>query len=190
MREFFISYNHAERLWAEWIAWTLEEAGYSVFIQTWDFRTGGNFVLEMQQAVAKTKDTIIILSENYLESAYSQGEWASAFAIDPVGQQRSLIPIRVQDCQLTGLLASLIYLDLVGLSEEEAQRAILEVCSYRAKPIQKPQFPGSNNQLLKRQIKFPGIQSSASKYDLRSAAIGNFVDAGDAKIGGQISRKA
>ena len=30
MKDFFISYNQADRAWAEWIAWILEEAGYTV----------------------------------------------------------------------------------------------------------------------------------------------------------------
>ena len=30
MKHFFISYNSADRSWAEWIAWHLEEAGYEV----------------------------------------------------------------------------------------------------------------------------------------------------------------
>ncbi len=29
----FISYNRADKQWAEWIAWTLEEAGHTVSIQ-------------------------------------------------------------------------------------------------------------------------------------------------------------
>ncbi len=28
----------------------LEEAGHSVVVQAWDFRVGGNFVLDMQKA--------------------------------------------------------------------------------------------------------------------------------------------
>lgn len=47
MKDFFISYTGNDRPWAEWIAWVLEEAGYSVVIQAWDFRPGGNFVLDM-----------------------------------------------------------------------------------------------------------------------------------------------
>jgi TIR domain-containing protein len=33
MKDFFVSYTSADRSWAEWIAWRLEEAGYGVFIQ-------------------------------------------------------------------------------------------------------------------------------------------------------------
>lgn len=50
MKDFFISYNHADRAWAEWIAWQLEQVGFSVEIQAWDFRPGSNFVLEMDRA--------------------------------------------------------------------------------------------------------------------------------------------
>ncbi len=40
MRDFFISYNQADRRWAEWIGWQLEEQGWTVFLQLWDFRPG------------------------------------------------------------------------------------------------------------------------------------------------------
>jgi hypothetical protein len=36
-RDFFVSFNQADRAWATWIGWVLEEAGYSVFFQDWDF---------------------------------------------------------------------------------------------------------------------------------------------------------
>jgi hypothetical protein len=55
MKDFFVSYNRTDKQWAEWIAWTLEEAGYSVVIQAWDFRPGGNFVLDMQRAAAESQ---------------------------------------------------------------------------------------------------------------------------------------
>lgn len=42
MKDFFISYNSADRTWAEWIAWQLEEAGYTTVLQAWDFRPGSN----------------------------------------------------------------------------------------------------------------------------------------------------
>jgi hypothetical protein len=82
-KDFFISYNRADKQWAEWIAWTLEEAGYSVVVQAWDFRPGGNFVLDMRRATAESQTTIAVLSESYLKSSYTQPEWAAAFADDP-----------------------------------------------------------------------------------------------------------
>ena len=68
MKDFFISYNRQDKQWAEWLAWTLEEAKYTVVLQAWDFRPGGNFVLDMQRAMTETKQTIAVLSDNYLAS--------------------------------------------------------------------------------------------------------------------------
>jgi len=52
--DFFISYTGTDRPWAEWIAWQLEKTGgYSTVIQAWDLNAGGNFILEMHQAVKR-----------------------------------------------------------------------------------------------------------------------------------------
>jgi tetratricopeptide (TPR) repeat protein len=155
-KDFFVSYNKADRQWAEWIAWTLEESGYSVVIQAWDFRSGGNFVLEMQRATVEAQKTIAVLSEDYLNSAFTQPEWAAAFAQDPQGQKGTLIPVRVQPCKLSGLLAPFIYVDLLNLAAEDAQETLLKALEARAKPFQKPQFPGSADRVISTPAVFPG----------------------------------
>jgi len=84
-KDFFISYNQRDRSWAEWLAWTLEEADYSVIIDAWDFRPGGNFVLEMDKAAKQSHKTIAVLSDHYLQAVYTRSEWTTAFAKDPMG---------------------------------------------------------------------------------------------------------
>ena len=37
MADFFISYTHNDADWAEWIGYALEEAGFTVILQAWDF---------------------------------------------------------------------------------------------------------------------------------------------------------
>ncbi|MEM9447141.1 MAG: TIR domain-containing protein [Cyanobacteria bacterium P01_E01_bin.6] len=142
MRDFFISYNRFDKQWAEWIAWILEDAEYSVFIQAWDFRPGGNFVIDMQKAAAESKKTIAVLSETYLKSAYTQPEWAAAFVDDPSSLERKLIPVKVKECKPEGLLKPLVYVDLIGISKEKAKQRLLESLEDRVKPEQEPDFPG------------------------------------------------
>src|SRR4051794_10697752 len=113
--DFFVSYNRHDRDWAVWIATQLKRAGYSVVIQEWDFRPGGNFVLDIHHATERATRTIAVLSEAYLSSEYTQPEWAAAFARDPTGTKGALLPVRVRECQPTGLLATIVYVDLVGL---------------------------------------------------------------------------
>ena len=115
MTDFFVSYNRNDRKWAEWIAWMLEAADYSVVIEAWDFQPGGNFVSYMQRATTDANQTIAVLSQDYLDAEYTEPEWAAAFANDPKGRQRKLLPIRVGDCQPKGLLKSIVYVDCVGI---------------------------------------------------------------------------
>ena len=114
MKDFFISYNKADRAWAEWIAWTLEDAGYRTMLQAWDFRPGSNFVLDMQNATSEAERTIAVLSPDYLAARFPQPEWAAAFAPDPTGEKGKLVPVRVRDCDPAGLLPQINYIDLVG----------------------------------------------------------------------------
>ena len=86
MKDFFISYNSADRLWAEWIAWHLEEAGYTTVLQAWDFPPGANFVLEMHKATVEARRTIAVLSPDYLAAHFPQSEWAAALAKDSYEQ--------------------------------------------------------------------------------------------------------
>lgn len=96
-RDFFISYNKDDKSWAKWIAGTLEENGYTTCIQAWDFSPGNNFVLEMQKALKVCKRSIVVLSQSYLNSDYCLPEWAALFIKDPLGQKKSLIPVRVDE---------------------------------------------------------------------------------------------
>ncbi|HEX3529078.1 MAG TPA: toll/interleukin-1 receptor domain-containing protein [Thermoanaerobaculia bacterium] len=145
MKDFFVSFNSADKAWAEWIAWTLEDAGYQVVYQHWDFQPGGNFILKMQEATEGTRKTIAVLSDHYLQALYTQSEWAAAFVDDPRGDKRKLVPLRVAPCSPTGLLKSLIFADLVGLTQDEAKKAVLDAVKdgRPGKPATAPAFPGS-----------------------------------------------
>ena len=143
--DFFVSYNSADKAWAEWIAWILEERSYNVKIQAWDFLPGHNFVLEMDDAAAGCDRTIAVLSDDYLQAKYTHPEWAAAFKRDPQSQESRLIPIRVGECKPEGLLGQINYIDIVGKAEGDAERAIVEgiaaALKKRGKPETRPGFP-------------------------------------------------
>ena len=157
MKNFFISYNKADRAWAEWIAWQLEEAGYSVSIQAWDFRPGGNFVLGMQRAVAESQRTLAVLSPDYLASCFAAPEWAAAFAQDPTGEKGLLLPVRVRDCEPRGLLPQIVYIDLLNADESRAKTLLLAgLQRERAKPTRPPNFPTAR--VITERPSFPGAE--------------------------------
>jgi TIR domain/NB-ARC domain len=138
---FFVSYTGADRAWAEWIAWQLEQAGYRVIIQAWDFEPGDNFVDRMRDALEHADRTLALVSAAYLASPYCTDEWTGAFLHDPNGRNR-LLQARIEECELPRLLRAQIYIDLVGLPREQARaRLLAEVKRGRRKPATEPPFP-------------------------------------------------
>ena len=97
-KDFFISYTKADRDWAEWVAWELQEAGYTCIIQAWHFAPSQSFVQRMRQALVETRHLVAILSNEYLASEFAGAELDAALAADPRGLRAKLIPIRVKPC--------------------------------------------------------------------------------------------
>jgi tetratricopeptide (TPR) repeat protein len=141
--DFFVSYTGADQAWAEWIAEQLEAAGYSTVLQDWDFRPGRDFLHQMQQATSSADRTVAVLSPAYFGSRFAEAEWRATFAKDPTGELGLLVPVRVEDCQPPGLLATRVYVDLVGLDEEAAvARLRAGIQQGRARPPGRRTFPG------------------------------------------------
>src|SRR5262249_53688607 len=114
--DFFVSYTDADRDWAAWIAWTLEAAGFRVALQAWDMPVGLSWPAAMDRMVRRADRTVAVLSEAYVSSSqFGAVEWLAAFRRDPLGVDRRLIPVRVEDFQVDGLLAGVVRVDLFGL---------------------------------------------------------------------------
>src|SRR5665213_1650532 len=125
MAEFFVSYTSADKAWAEWIGFVLEEEGFTAVIQAWDFSAGSNFVLEMQRAATAADRTIMVLSPDYLKSQFAAPEWAAAFSHDPQGLKRKLVPVMVRECNAQGILGPLVHISLVGADEADARTCLI-----------------------------------------------------------------
>jgi hypothetical protein len=169
-RDFFISYTQADRAWAEWIAWVLEEDGHKVLVQAWDFVPGSNWIQGMQAGVATAARTIAVLSPAYLESEYGTAEWEAAWASDPAGEQRKLLVARVTECDRPGLLSGVVSVDLFGMTEAEARPRLRAMVSSaiagRAKPDRAPGFPGGR--AMPREPRFPGALPRVWKIPARN----------------------
>jgi formylglycine-generating enzyme required for sulfatase activity len=145
-RDFFVSFNQADRKWAAWIAWILEEAGYSVFFQDWDFK--GSFIEQMHQASLRAGRTLVVLSDNYLHSEYARSEAWAALARDPVGREDRAVTVKIGPIGELGFFSHFAYLDLTDSTEADAERLLLERArksldpTYRPKPSTRPHFPG------------------------------------------------
>ncbi|MGW7457683.1 WD40 domain-containing protein [Streptomyces sp. NPDC054797] len=146
--DFFISYSPADEPWAAWIAWTLEEAGYRTVVQAWDFVPGTNFIDFMDRGVSESVAVIAVLSRHYERSTYGRMEWQAALRASPESPERRLLTVRVDEIPIEGLLATITYVDLVGVADTDTARSLLltrvgQAVDGHARPGRRPGFPGS-----------------------------------------------
>jgi len=166
--DFFISYNKADVHWAMGIGDWLDQSGFSTILQAQDFVAGSNFVSEMHKAVQQGKRTLAVLSPDYLGAKFPEAEWAAAFAKDPTGENRTLITVRVRDCKPPGLLASIVYIDLVALNPADAQKKLIS--EIRASLSGKRATSSSPREKSKRGTATPDKESSGG---IRQTIVGD-----------------
>jgi tetratricopeptide (TPR) repeat protein len=141
--DFFVSYTGVDTAWAEWIAWQLKQAGYTVTIQAWHFRPGSNFIALMRQALDTCQRTLAVVTKAYLDqSTYGSDEWTAAFIHDG-STSSSLLLVLVEPVNLPRLLRPWIHISLAGLEPEQAAVRLLDgVRPGPAEPTTAPAFPG------------------------------------------------
>ena len=144
--DFFVSHAGADRAWAEWVAWQLTDAGYTVELDVWDWAAGQNFMTAMSDALDHCDRVVALFSAAYFDrSRYTTEEWSAAALHVPGTGDNRLVPVRVEEVLLADMpavLRPLVYRDLFGLGEEQARQILLEAASGPRRPDRKPVFPG------------------------------------------------
>ena len=108
----FISYSHANKDWVRGELLTrLEAAGLKACIDFRDFERGAPSVTEMERAVLTSRKTLLILTPDYLESAWTEFETLMLQVLDPANQERRLIPLLREKCELPLRIGYLTYVD-------------------------------------------------------------------------------
>jgi hypothetical protein len=146
-----------------------------VIVQAWDFLPGQDWAHEMQQATTGAERLVVILSAAYLQSGHGEAEWRPFYAKDPSGARGSLLPVRVNAVEPTGLLKTRIVVDLVGLDANSARAALLAAArGVRGKPTSEPAFPGTRGRPISTEAeapRFPGEPERAPAPDEETEAV-------------------
>jgi TIR domain len=144
--DFFVSHAGADRAWAEWVAWQLTEAGYSVELDVWDWAAGRNFVTAMSDALDRCDRVVALFSAAYFDRArYTTEEWSVSVLHVPGMEEGRLVPVRVEEVPAAAMSAVLrprLFRDAFGVSEEQARRVLLKAVAGPRRPDRQPVFPG------------------------------------------------
>ena len=129
--DFFVSYATEDEAIAREVVGVLESAGHSTIAQFKDFSVGANFVHEMNRGLAGAGRVVAIYSPNYQASPHCQAEWAAAYAADPSGAKRKLVPFLLAPTALDPLARQVVYKSLIGLTPAQRNAAVLEAIAPR-----------------------------------------------------------
>jgi hypothetical protein len=111
----FISYSHRDRHWVDdELLPGLEQKGFHACIDHRDFKGGVPVVENIQEAVETSRKTVMVLTQEYLNSAWAQFEGLMLQTRDPANRTRRLIPLRREECSLPDRIAYLTYVDFAG----------------------------------------------------------------------------
>jgi hypothetical protein len=154
--DFFVSHAGADRAWAEWVAWQLTDAGYTVELDVWDWATGQNFMLAMSDALARCDRVVALFSAAYFErDRYTSDEWTTGMLHVPGTGQGRLVPVRVEEvppAHMPPVLRPLVFCDLFGVDAAEARRVLLEAVQGPRRPDGEPVFPGTGTPGASRKL--------------------------------------
>jgi tetratricopeptide (TPR) repeat protein len=164
-RDFFVSHAGTDRAWAEWVAWQLIDAGYTVELDAWDWAAGQNLVLAMSDALARCDRVVALFSAVYFDrNRYTTDEWTAALLHVPGTGQGRLLPVRVEEIPPAGVppvLQPLKFCDLFDVDAAEARRVLLEAAQGPRRPGGEPVFPGKGTPGSSRKRdpgpQFPGL---------------------------------
>jgi hypothetical protein len=132
----FISYSHKD---GDWVRGTLlprlEGEGLRLCIDYRDFEIGLPSLVNMENAVERSRKTLLVLTPNWLESEWATFEGLLIQTRDPAGRGRRMLPLLVQPCRLPDRLQMFTYLDLTDPARFDFQMARL-VAAIRTAPAQ------------------------------------------------------
>ena len=128
----FISYSHQQGDWVcKRLLPCLEAGGAEVLIDRERFKLGQAVVGQMDALQDSAERHLLVLSPEYLGSAYCQHEMERALKLDPEFAQGLLLPVLRTDCALPESFAGWnppLYADLKDDTRPEPWDALLREC--------------------------------------------------------------
>lgn len=111
----FISHTKKDKPLVEPIALQLASVfgQENVFYDSWSIQPGDGLVDKIDKGLASCKFFFFFVSKNSLQSTFVKLEWQNAI-IKATKEQAKLIPIKLDDCLMPGILLSTVYIDYFG----------------------------------------------------------------------------
>lgn len=133
----FISYSHRDE---EWVAGTLlprlEAAGFRICIDFRDFKVGRAAFLNMQDAVANSRQTLVVMTPAWVESQWTLMEGLLSRTGDPGAAERRTIPLLLKPCEIPPFISMLTHVNFTRADRAQVVWAqLLSALGAGAQPL-------------------------------------------------------
>ena len=154
-RDFFISFNSADLVYAKAIDDALRMGGFTTYYHPRDLAIGGNIAIWMDDALMNSVQTLALYSPAYTsdKAIYSKAERYATWWQDPGSDKRKLIPILLADTAFTPLMAPIKRIDARGKTPSDAAAFVVAQLNTGEEP--------SRRDLWRRGMPLPAIFQAA-----------------------------
>lgn len=160
--DYFVSRRGADALIAQEVAQVLIDAGYTAFVQDFDIPYTANFLAAIHRALKHCRHFIVLLTKDYDASDFTLAELTNFLAAAArAGGERRLVVLRLEDVAPEGLLAGVVYGDLVGITDPEERKGRI-LAAAEGHPPTAARQPKIFN-VPQRDLNFTGRESRLSK---------------------------
>ena len=123
----FISYSSRNKHWVRGeLLERIEKAGLRACFDFRDFTRGAPSIVAMQDAVLKSRKTLVVLTPEYVESEWAEIENIMVQTLSPANRDLRLIPLLKAECKKPLRIAALTHIDFTdGADLKRAWRQLL-----------------------------------------------------------------
>ncbi|MBN1454271.1 MAG: TIR domain-containing protein [Anaerolineales bacterium] len=110
----FISYSHKDEDWVvNTLSPVLENAGLKVCVDFRDFEAGVPSLVNMENAVDESRQTVLVLTPNWVDSEWTDFEAILTQTDDPVGRRKKMIPLMLAECTPPKRIKTITYVNFM-----------------------------------------------------------------------------
>ncbi len=139
----FVSYSHKDKDWVRnWLLPKLEKADVSYCIDDEHFKYGVPSLVNMERTVEQSRKTLLVLSEHWVASEYTNFEDLLVRTEDPIGLRQTFLPLKLDDCKLSRGLGIFTWADFRTAADQERNisRVIAQILEGKSQPTQRPRL--------------------------------------------------
>jgi len=136
----FISYSSANKDWVRKdLLSALEKAGLKVCIDFRDFKVGKPAIKNMRDGILESRHTLLVLTEAYLKSGWTEFESLISQTLDPANQKGRVIPMLKEKCNPSLEISYLTYVNFYNPDDWDiAWKQLLEALGSSVTPPPAP----------------------------------------------------